>query len=84
MQYLVLGIGLLAGLILLARWLTTADPRVLAWMARMLVALVGLGAIALIALSGRYIWIAYALPFLLPVIFQWRSKRIIPSVQETE
>ncbi len=76
MQYFVLGIGLLAGLFLLARWLTTADPRVLAWMARVLVGLLGVGAIALIALSGRYIWIAYALPFLLPVIFRWRSKRI--------
>ncbi len=76
MQYLVLGIGLLAGLILLARWLTTADPRVLAWMAKTLVGLVVLAVITLIVLSGRYIWIAYALPFLLPVIFRWRSKRI--------
>jgi hypothetical protein len=76
MQYLVLGIGLLAGLLLLARWLSTADPRMLAWVMRVLIGVLVIGALALVALSGRYIWIAYALPFLLPIYFQWRSKRI--------
>ena len=76
MPYLVLGIALLAGVLLLARWMTTADPRVLAWVARVAVALFGLAAIALVAYSGRYTWIIYALPFLLPVLFQWRSNRI--------
>lgn len=76
MPYLILGIAILAGLLLLARWATTADPRVLAWVARVLGGLVTLGVIALIAVSGRYAWIAYALPFLLPVFFHWRSNRI--------
>lgn len=76
MPYLVLGIAILAGLLLLLRWATSADPRVLAWVVRVLAGLVALGVIALVAVSGRFVWIAYALPFLLPVFFHWRSSRI--------
>lgn len=76
MPYLILGIAILAGLLLLARWAVNADPRVLAWAARVVAGIVGVVAIALFALSGRFVWIAYALPFLLPVFFQWRSNRI--------
>ncbi len=76
MQYLVLGIALLAGLLLLVRWATAADPRVLAWVLRVLVGLIVLGGLLVVGLSGRWMWIAYALPFLLPFYFHRRSKRL--------
>ncbi|HSR55927.1 MAG TPA: molecular chaperone DnaJ, partial [Alphaproteobacteria bacterium] len=76
MPYLVLGVALLAGLLLLLRWASGADPRLLAWVVRVLFGLILLGGLLLVVLSGRWSWIAYALPFLLPVIFQWRSNRI--------
>lgn len=76
MPYLVLGIAVLAGLLLLARWLTTASPVMLAWLVRVLGGLVLLGFAAFIAFSGRYVWLAYALPFAIPVFFQWRANKI--------
>ncbi len=76
MQYLVLGIALLAGLLLLVRWATSADPRVLAWVLRVLVGLILLGGLLLVAMAGRWSWIAYAIPFMLPFYFHWRSNRI--------
>ncbi|MDX1484705.1 MAG: DnaJ domain-containing protein [Alphaproteobacteria bacterium] len=76
MPYLVLGIALLAGLLLLMRWATSADPRVLAWVLRVLVGLILLGFLGLVALAGRWTWLAYALPFALPFFFHWRSNRI--------
>lgn len=76
MPYLILGIAVLAGLLLLARWLTTASPQMLAWLVRVLGGLVLLAFAAFVAFSGRYVWIAYALPFLIPIFFQWRSHRI--------
>jgi len=75
-QYLVFGIALLAGILLLVRWATAADPRVLAWVLRVLVALVILGGLVVVILSRRWVWLAYALPFMLPFFFQWRSRRI--------
>jgi hypothetical protein len=76
MPYLVLGIALLAGLLLLLRWASGADPRLLAWVARILVGLLVLGVLLLVVTTGRWVWIAYALPFLLPFYFHWRSSRI--------
>jgi len=76
MQYLVLGIALLAGLVLLVRWATTADPRIMAWMLRVLVSLIVLCGLLVVILSGRWMWFAYALPFMLPFYFHWRSNRV--------
>jgi hypothetical protein len=76
MQYLVLGIALLGGFLLLVRWATMADPRVLAWVLRVLTSLVALGGLLLVILSGRWVWVAYALPFVLPFYFHWRSNRV--------
>lgn len=76
MQYLVFGIALLAGLLFLMNWATNADPRVLAWVLRVLASLIVLGGFLVVILSGRWAWIAYALPFLLPFYFHWRSNRI--------
>lgn len=76
MPYLFLGIALLAGLLLLLRWASSADPRMLAWVFRVLLAVIVFGGLVLVALSGRWSWFAYALPFLLPVFFQWRARRI--------
>ncbi len=74
--YFVLGVAVLAALLLLARWLTRADPRLLAWLVRVvgLVALLAVG--GFIVMTGRLQLVLYALPFALPFYFQWRSKRI--------
>lgn len=76
MQYLVLGIALLGGFLLLVRWATNADPRVLAWVLRVLASLITLAGLLLVILSGRWMWVAYALPFMLPFYFHWRSNRV--------
>lgn len=75
MPYLVLGIAVLAGLFLLGRWMSTANPVVLAWFVRLLsgALIVGVGAYA--AISGRFGWLIYALPFLIPLLFRWRMAR---------
>ena len=74
--YFVLGVTVLAALLLLARWLTRADPRLLAWLVRVVgvVALLGVG--GFIVAMGRFQFLLYALPFALPFYFQWRSNRI--------
>jgi hypothetical protein len=75
-HYLFIIIGTLAGFLLLLRWASTADPKVLAWVARVLAGIVGALVLAVVLLTGRWTWIAYALPFLLPFYFHWRSSRI--------
>lgn len=76
MTYFVLGIAGIAGFLLLARWLTTVNPRMLAWIVRVVIGFVILGAIVYVVIAGRSVWIAYAMPFALPFYFQWRSKRM--------
>jgi len=76
MQYLLFGTGLVMGLLLLVLWATTADPRIMAWVLRVLVCLIALCGLLVVVLSGRWVWIAYALPFMLPFYFHWRSNRV--------
>lgn len=76
MQYLFIIIGALAGLLLLLRWASMADPKLLAWVVRVVAGIVGVLLIVVLVLVGRWTWIAYALPFLLPFYFHWRSRRI--------
>jgi hypothetical protein len=75
-QYLFLTIAIVAGLLLLLRWASTADPRVLAWIVRVVAGIVGALVLVVVLLAGRWTWIVYALPFLLPLYFNWRSNRI--------
>lgn len=70
--WFVLGIAFLVGLLLVARWYTTADPktlaRVLKWTG--LAGIVGL--VAALALTGRLAWAAGAAFMLLPWLFRAR------------
>jgi hypothetical protein len=75
-SYLVLGIALLAGFLLLARWMSSANPRVLAWFVRVIGSALLLGIAVFIFVSGRFHWLLYTLPFALPFYFNWRSNRI--------
>lgn len=76
MHYLFLTIGVIAGVLLLLRWASTADPKVLAWAARVVGGIVLALILIVLILVGRWTWIAYAMPFLLPFYFHWRSNRI--------
>jgi len=75
-QYLFLIVGALAGLLLLLRWASTADPKLLAWVVRVVGGIVLALIMVMLLLVGRWTWIAYAIPFLLPFYFHWRSNRI--------
>lgn len=76
MQYLFLIVGTLAGLLLLMRWASTADPKLLAWIVRVVGGIVLALILVGLLLVGRWTWIVYAIPFLLPFYFHWRSNRI--------
>ena len=73
LPYFVLGIALLAGLLLAGRWFTTADPKTLVKVLKVLL----LGVIGLVAvfflLTGRLAWALFALPALLPWFMRARS-----------
>ncbi len=73
LPYFVLGIALLAGLLLAGRWFTTADPKTLVKVLKVLL----LGVIGLVAvfflLTGRLAWALFALPALLPWLMRARS-----------
>jgi len=75
-SYFILGIALLAGFLLLARWMSSADPRLLAWFVRVICSALLLGFAVFIFMSGRFHWLLYTLPFVLPFYFNWRSNRI--------
>lgn len=74
--YFVLGIGILIGLLLLARWMVDADPRLLAWVIKLIAGLAIFGLAVLVILTDRLQMVMYALPLALPFYFQWRSNRI--------
>jgi hypothetical protein len=75
-SYFVLGVALLAGFLLLARWMSSADPRLLAWLVRVIGGALLLGFAVFVFMSGRFHWLLYAVPFALPFYFHWRSNRI--------
>jgi len=73
MSYLILGIGLLAGLLLAGKWFVSAEPKTLARVLKwVLFAVVGIVALFFI-LSGRFIWVLWLLPVLLPWIMRLRA-----------
>lgn len=73
MPYLILGLGLLVGLILAARWFAAADPKTVAkalrWLLVGLVVLVG----GFFLVTGRLAWALYTLPALLPWLMRLRA-----------
>ncbi len=76
MAYLVLGVALVAGLLLLARGLASANPVVLAWFVRVALGLILTAVPVFLAVTGKLHILFYALPFALPFYFHWRSSRI--------
>ncbi|MFM2130259.1 MAG: hypothetical protein RL477_1805 [Pseudomonadota bacterium] len=74
--YFILGVGVLIGLLLLARWMANADPKLLAWLLKLVGGIVVLGLAVLIILTDRLQLVIYALPFALPFYFRWRSNRM--------
>ena len=74
--YFILGVGGLVALLLLARWIANADPRLLAWTVKVAggIALLVIGVVLFV--SDRLQWLMYLVPLALPVYFQWRSNRI--------
>jgi len=72
-SYLFLGIGVLAGLLLAGKWFVSTEPkalaRVLKWVLLSVVAIVALFFIV----TGRFIWVLWMLPVLLPWIMRLRA-----------
>ena len=73
LPYFVLGIALLAGLLLAARWFAGAEPAVLVKVLKRLVFGVVLGVIVFLAVTGQLRWALFALPALLPWFFRLRG-----------
>lgn len=74
--YFILGIGLLFGLLLLARWVVNADPKLLAWLIKVVVGILALGLGALVIATDRIQWVIFLIPMALPLYFHWRSNQI--------
>jgi hypothetical protein len=72
-QFLILGLFLLVGLVLLARWLSTAEPRTVVRALRW--AGVGLAMLVILALTlaGRLPAVLGGLAALAPVLLRWRA-----------
>lgn len=68
--YLILGIGLLAGLLLVFRWYIHADPKALLKTLKWFSLIVILASVLFLAISGRLNW-AFAS---LPVLFVWLAR----------
>lgn len=76
MAYLALGVAVFLAILLMARWITTANPATLAGALRALGWVLAIAVPALLLLTGRLYVLLYALPFLLPFLFQWRASRL--------
>jgi len=70
--YFVLGVALLVGLLLIAKWYTTADPKTLARMLKWIGLVLVVALVAFLAFSGRLVWAAGAAFILLPWLMRAR------------
>ena len=73
LPYFVLGIALLAGLLLAARWFAAADPKALAKSLKWIFLGLVLAVIVFFAVTGRLVWALMAIPVLLPWIMRFRA-----------
>lgn len=73
MSYLILGIAVLAGLLLIGKWFVSAEPKTLARITKWV--LIGLAvAVALFfVLTGKFFYALWALPFIVPILMRARS-----------
>jgi hypothetical protein len=73
--YFFLGIALLIGLLLIARWYVQAPPAQVAGMAKLIAFLLILAAIVALVALGRLSWAMFVLPALLPWLMRIRSMK---------
>ncbi len=75
MQYLILGISLLVGFILLGYWFVRTEPKSVVTLLRWVLAILGLIVAGYLVWGGLRAWAVLALPFLLPILMNWRAVR---------
>ena len=73
LPYFVLGVALLAGLLLAARWFASADPKALAKSLKWIFLGLVLAVIVFFAVTGRLVWAFMAIPVLLPWLLRFRA-----------
>lgn len=72
LPYFVLGIALLVGLVLTARWFVTAEPRAVIGVVKWLAVAVVIVVTVFLAVTGRLAWALMVLPILLPWLLRLR------------
>lgn len=73
LPYLILGVALLGGFLLVGRWFINADPKTLVKSLKWLSIVLGVGVIISLAVTGRLAWAVMALPALLPWFMRARA-----------
>ena len=73
--YFILGICLLAGFILLGYWFVRTEPKNVVRLLRWVLAILGLIVGGYLFWGGLRAWAVLALPFLLPILMNWRAVR---------
>jgi hypothetical protein len=73
MPYLILGLALLIGLLLAARWLTSADPKKIASALKWLGGVLLVAAIGILFVRGQLGYLIALAGGLVPFIWRWRS-----------
>ncbi|MBI4182843.1 MAG: DnaJ domain-containing protein [Proteobacteria bacterium] len=71
--YLLLGLGLLVGVLLLSRWFTSADPATLARGVRWILIVLGVALVAYLTATGRLFYALVTIPVLIPALMRWAS-----------
>jgi hypothetical protein len=74
MSYLVAGIVVLAGLLLLGKWFVSVDPKALAKFIKPLLIAAGIGLVLFLVVTGKLVWVFWTLPFLVPLFVRWRRE----------
>ncbi len=73
--YFILGICLLVGFILLGFWFVRTEPKNVVVLLRWVLAILGLIVGGYLIWGGLRAWAVLALPFLLPILMNWRAVR---------
>ncbi len=73
--YFILGICLLVGLVLLGYWFVRTEPKNVVTLLRWVLAVLGLIVGGYLIWGGLRAWAVLALPFLLPILMNWRAVR---------